>query len=467
MIHKSTKNMAGSGCRITRIQKYCRKTNTYNEIAMRDPKTNLGISEVAAEILIIILVLVIAAIAYAAFTGALNPLFTKKSVYVAGSAGIDTIPQSGGISDDVLTFLPKAGDPFYLTGQTTGTTGTQVTLQAISPTGLVLSPDASKLNGPLYGKTLFIYPNSSAAATQCNYAITTTPPSGTLRPMTLGTWTIQMIDQNVHVIAGSYSQKVKNGITGLPVAGGFLGSGTGQFYDVNCNPVTETINGQLTTSTIAPGNMTATYFNGDSSIQIPNSAGLGFNGSITISMWFNPATAGSAGNSGDWQQLIGKGLTNTAGTDPNAENDNYQLFQLGNQLLFEWNDANTGIHYQAVTSTTSVQANAWNYVAVTVQNGQVTIYNNGVSQPLVYDEGNVPYTVSGATPVSSLSQLPNPPTGGVQLANNNNYPVNVGEQNAATPGNDFYYTGSIGSTAIYGQALSQSQIQNNYAGNTA
>ena len=62
---------------------------------MRDPKTNQGISEVAAEILIIILVLVIAAIAYAAFTGALNPLFLKKSVYVAGSAGISYPPATG------------------------------------------------------------------------------------------------------------------------------------------------------------------------------------------------------------------------------------------------------------------------------------------------------------------------------------------------------------------------------------
>jgi hypothetical protein len=439
----------------------------FPEMTMRDPKTTQGISEIAAEILIIILVLVIAAIAYAAFSGALNPLFTKKSVYVAGSAGIDTIPQSGGSSADVLTFLPKAGDPFYLTGQKSGTTGTQVTLKAISPTGLVLSPDASSLSGSLYGKTLFIYPNSSAAATQCNYVISSNSPTGTIRPMTQGTWNIQMIDNTVNVIAGSYSQQVKNGATALPVAGGFLGSGTGQFYDVNCNPVTETINGQVTTSTIAPGNMTATYFNGDSSIQIPNSAGLGFNGSMTISMWFNPTTAGSASNSGSWQQLIGKGLTNTAGSSSTNENDNYQLFQLGNQLLFEWNDANTGIHYQAITTTTSVQANAWNYVAVTVQNGQVTIYNNGVAQPLVYDEGNVPYTVSGATPVTSLSSLPNPPTGGVQLANNNNYPVNVGEQNAATAGNDFYYTGSIGSTAIYGQALSQTQIQNNYASYTA
>ena len=425
-------------------------------MAMKDPKTTQGMSEIAAEIMIIILVLVIAAIAYAAFSGALNPLFAKKSVYVAGSAGISTL-QSGSSSDDILTFLPKAGDPFYLTGQTSGATGTQVTLQAISPTGLVLYPDASSLSGTLYGKTLYVYPNSSAAATQCNYTVSTKPPSGALRPMTLGTWTIRMIDQKVNVIAGSYSQTVKNGATSLPVAGGSLGSGTGQFYDVNCNPVTEVINGQLTTTT-GPGNMTATYFGGSSSIQIPNSAGLGFNGSLTISMWFNPTSTGSASDSGNWHQLIGKGLTSDAGSSSSNENDNYQLFQLGNQLLFEWNDASTGTHYQAITSSTPVQANAWNYVTVTVQNGQLAIYNNGVQQPLIYNTGNVPDLSSTAT---------TPPSGSVNLANNNNYPVNIGEQNAATTGNDFYYTGSIGSTALYGQALTQTQIQNNYASYTA
>lgn len=429
-----------------------------SDMTARDHKRTGGMSEIAAELLIIVLVLVIAAIAYAAFSGALNPLFTKKSVYIAGSAGTDTLPQTGGTSADVLTFLPKAGDPFYLTGQTSGANGTPVTLQAVSPSGIVLYPDASKIKGTLYGKTLFIYPNSSSAATQCDYTISATPPSGTLRPMTMGTWTIKMIDQNVHVVAGSYSQQVKNGATSLPVAGGFLSSGTGKFYDVNCNPVTEVVNGILTTTT-GPGNMTATRFNGASSIQIPNSAGLGFNGSITLSMWFNPDTTGSAGNSGNWHQLIGKGLTNNPGSSSVNENDNYQLFQLGDQLLFEWNDATTGTHYQAITPSV-VQAGQWNYVAVTVQNGQLAIYNNGVQQSLIYDVGNVPNTGS------SMTSLPSPP-GGVYLANNNNYPVNIGEQNAASTGNDFYYTGYIGSTALYGQALSNSTIQNNYNSKTA
>jgi len=426
---------------------------------MSDPKTTQGLSEISAEILIIILVLVMAAIAYAAFSGALNPLFTKKSVYVAGSAGVTSIPQSGGISDDVLTFLPKAGDPFYLTGQTSGITGGQVTLQAIGPTGQILYPDASALNGPLYGTTLYIYPNNTPSSTQCNYAVSTSPPTGTLRPMALGTWTIRMIDPAVNVIVGSYTQQVKNGATALPVAGGLLTSGTGQFYDVNCQPITETVNGALTTSNTGPSNMTVTKFNGASSISIPDSTGLGFTGDMSISMWFNPSTAvnnawGDASGTG-WQQLIGKGITNNVGSGSSNENDNYQIFQLGNRLLFEWNDASTGQHYQAITTTTPVQANQWNYVTVTVSGGQLTVYNNGVAQPVAYDNSNVPYSNPVAGSVT------------VNLQNNTNN-VNIGEQNYSTnPSDAFYYSGYIGSTALYNRALTPTEIAANYAGNTA
>ncbi|MGB8220673.1 MAG: LamG domain-containing protein [Methanoregula sp.] len=429
-------------------------------MSKNDLKSTSGVSEVAAEILIVILVVLIAVVAYAAFSGQLNSLFFKKSVYVAGSAGIATIPQSGGISDDVLTFLPKAGDLFYLTGQTSGTTGTQVTLEAISPTGQVLYPDASTLNGTLYGKTLYIYPNNTPSSTQCNYAISQKPPNGTLRPMALGTWTIRMIDQNVHVIAGTYTEQVKNGASALPVAGGLLSTGTGQFYDVNCNPLNETVNGLLTTSNSGPGGMLATLFSNGAYITIPDSTGLAFTGDMSISMWFDPTTAGSASNSGNWQQLIGKGLTTSAGSSSSDENDNYQIFQLGNQLLFEWNDATNGQHYQAITTTTPVTAGSWNYVTATVSGGHLTIYDNGVAQPLVYDNSNVPN-------LSSTQTTPPTPNGLVNIANNNNYPVNIGQQNAASSGNDFNYNGYIGSTALYNQALTSTQVAANYAGYTA
>ncbi len=427
---------------------------------MRDSKTNSGVSEMAAEILIIILVILIAAIAYAAFSGALNPLFTKKSVYVAGSAKIDTLPQPGGISDDILTYLPEAGDAFYLTGQTIGANGTQVTFKAISPSGQTLIPDASSIRGPLYGKTLYIYPNGSPSSTQCNYIISQTQPTGLLRPMAIGTWTIQMIDENVHVLANSVTETVKHGATALPVAGGFLGTGTGLFYDVNCNPITEQINGNLLTTQTGPGNMSATYFNGQSSITVPDATGLNFTGAMSISMWFNPSEAiPYSGPNGDgWQQLIGKGVTDSAGSGSDNEDDNYQVFQLGNQLLFEWNDAVTGTHYQAMTTTGPVQANQWNYVTVTVsgEDGTIALYDNGQQiQNLAYDNSNVP----GDNPLSSP-----PPVNLESNANN----VHIGEQNYATDSSDaFYYNGYIGATALYNRALTPQEIADNYAGDSA
>jgi hypothetical protein len=425
-------------------------------MSKRDSKSTRGVSEIAAEILIVILVVLIAVVAYTAFTGQLNSLFFKKSVYVAGSAAVTGIQQPGGITDDVLTYLPKAGDLFYLTGQTSGATGTQVTLEAISPTGQVLYPDASSLSGTLYGKTLYIYPNNTASSTQCNYTVSQKIPTGTLRPMALGTWTIRMIDQNVHVIAGTYIEQVKNGATALPVAGGLLSTGTGQFYDVNCNPLTENVTGLLTTSNTGPGGMLATLFSNGSYITIPDSTGLAFTGDMSISMWFDPSENDTYSSSGTgWQQLIGKGQTTNAGTTSTSENDNYQLFQLGNQLLFEWN-APDGTHYQAITTTPTVMSNAWNYVTVTVNNGVLNIYDDGNPLTLNYDTGNVPDPESGIT---------SPPSGSVSITNNNAFPVNIGEQNYATNSADaFNYNGYIGSTALYNSALTPAEIAANYAG---
>ena len=234
-----------------------------------------------------------------------------------------------------------------------------------------------------------------------------------------------------------------------------MGTGTSQFYDANCNPIIETINGNLVTSPTGPGNMTATLFDGTSSVSILNSTGLAFTGDMSISLWFSPSENDTYSSSGTgWQQLIGKGQTTSPGSDASAENDNYQLFQLGNQLLFEWNGPD-GTHYQAITTTPTVMANSWNYVTATVNNGVLTIYDNGVAQNLVYDTGNVPNPSSTQT---------SPPSGAVSITNNNAYPVNIGEQNSASGSGDaFYYNGYIGAVALYNQALTPEQIAANYA----
>ncbi|MEN6442429.1 MAG: LamG-like jellyroll fold domain-containing protein [Methanoregula sp.] len=412
-----------------------------------------GVSEVAAQLLIVILVVVLAIVAYAAFSGTLNSLFVKKSVYVAGTAATVDIPQgTGAPPNSVLTFLAKAGDPFYLTGQTQGISGAHVTLKALSPDGKILIPDASSLNGSPYGQTLYLYPNSSPASTQCDYAISTTQPTGSLRPMVLGTWTIQLVDEDVHVLADSYTTKVTHGSTALPVAGGFIGGSTSEFYRTDCTPINQS-SVSITTTNTGPGNMSIAHFNGASSnITIPNDPTLSFNGNnMAISMWFDPTTNTTYNPSGsNWYQLIGKGVTNSAGSGSGNENDNYQLFQLGNQLCFEWNDAVTGQHYQAITTTQTVQATGWNYAVVSITNGQLNIYNNGVLQPVSYYNSNVPFT----SPVGTQT---------VNLINNNNA-VTIGMQNAASPSNAFYYSGDMGAISLYNRGLTPAEIAANYAG---
>lgn len=419
---------------------------------MKSSNSTRGLSEVSVELLLVILVVALAIVTYAAFSGSLNSLYIKKTVYVAGTAATTEIPQGSGVpSNTVLTFMPNAGDPFYLTGQITGTSGAHVTLKVISPDGKILIPDASSLSGSLYGKTLYLFPNSSPSSTQCNYAITATKPTGSLRPMTLGTWTIELIDEDVHVLVDSYTAKVTHGSTSLPVAGGFIGGSSSQFYRTDCTPINQT-SFAITTTTTGPGNMSIAHFNGaTSNITIPNDPTLSFNGNnMAISLWFDPTTNTTYNPSGsNWYQLIGKGVTNGV----NNENDNYQLFQLGNQLAFEWNDATTTQHYQAITTTQTVQATGWNYVVVSISNGQLSIYNNGVLQPVSYYNSNVPFT----SPVGTQT---------INLINNANA-VTVGKQNAASAADSFYYSGDMGAISLYNRGLTNAEIAANYAGDTA
>ena len=416
----------------------------------RDLRATQGMSEIAAEMLIVILVIIIAVVAYAAFSGQLNSLFVKKSAYIAGSAAVAGIAQSGGSTDEVLTFLPKVGDAFYLTGQTANISGNQVTLKALSPDGKVLTPDASSLKGPLYGKLLYIYPSISSSATQCDYTISDKKPTGSLRSMVAGCWTIQLVDENVHVLADTYKVTVTHGTSSLPVFGGFIASGTGKLFRADCTALNQTVHGTLTTSTTGPGNMTISRFNGvDTYLTIANDPTLAFtSGNMSLSLWFKPTSATTPTSSGsNWHQLIGKGVT----TGVNNENDNYQLFQYGNQLLFEWNDASTGQHYQAYTTASSgtVSSTNWNYVTVTVTNGNLVIYNNGVAQTLQYDKSNVP----GNT-------LVGPQTVNLKVNSND---VTVGKQNAASSSDSFYYSGDIGAIDVYNRGLTQAEINANYA----
>lgn len=394
-------------------------------------------------ILVIALVLVLAVVIYALVFGAFDPKYTKKSVYVGATAETMDIPRASGFTDHVLTLLPKAGDKFYLTGQqTAGTSGTRTTLKLVSPDGRSIYPGTASLTGDPYGKQLYIYPSSSGSATMCDYEASTTVPPSNLRPMTIGIWKIQLIDEELHVVADAYETTMKYGTTSLPTAGGFISG----LFRSDCSPYSQTTYGTLPVSTNASvGNMTITHFNGASYLSLANDPGLSMTGDMTISLWMDPTATGNPSSTANWHQIIGKGSLSGS-----TEDDNYQLFQIGDKLVFEWNDRVTNTHYQAITQNPVLSTN-WNYVTTSISGGSVKIYNNGVEQPLVYSQGLDPRYVT--TPVG----FP-----GVRLKSNTN-PVTIGKQNAPS-GSAFYYNGDIGAISLYNRALTPEEIAQNYAG---
>ena len=397
----------------------------------------------ASVILVIALVLVLAVVIYALVFGAFDPKYTKKSVYVGATAETMDIPRASGFTDHVLTLLPKAGDKFYLTGQqTAGTSGTRTTLNLVSPDGKSIYPRTASLTGDPYGKQLYIYPGNSGSATMCDYEASTTVPPSNLRPMTIGIWKIQLIDEELHVVADAYETTMKYGTTSLPTAGGFISG----LFRSDCSPYSQTIFGTLPVSTNASvGNMTITHFNGASYLSLANDPGLSMTGDMAISLWMDPTATGNPSSTANWHQIIGKGSLSGS-----TEDDNYQLFQIGDKLVFEWNDRITNTHYQAITQNPVLSTN-WNYVTTSVSGGSIKIYNNGVEQPLVYSQGLDPRYVT--TPIG----FP-----GVRLKSNT-YPVTIGKQNAPS-GSAFYYNGDIGAISLYNRALTPEEIAQNYAG---
>jgi len=181
-------------------------------------------------------------------------------------------------------------------------------------------------------------------------------------------------------------------------------------------------------------------------MSIADDPGLSMTGDMAISLWMKPTATGLSTNTNNWHQIIGKGSIDGS----NNEIDNYQLFQIGDKLVFEWNDAVTNTHYQAITTGTTLTTD-WNYVTASVSSGGIKLYNNGVEQSLVYSQGVDPRSV-------------NPPASfpGVRLKSTAN-PVTVGKQNAPS-GSAFYYSGDIGALSLYNRALTPAEISQNYAG---
>jgi hypothetical protein len=400
-----------------------------------------GISEVMSVALIILLILALSLVTYGMLSGWLNPKYLQKSVYVAATAKEATV-QGTGLPYTLLTFNPEAGDPFYINGQSTAS-GTKTTLKINSPDGRNLTPDASGISGSLYGKTLYLYQKPSGNA--CEFGISDKVPANinSLPEMVTGRYQILLIDENLHVLASTYSTNITKGTTSLPTRGDFNG---GIAWGADCTPLSSSCpKGCPNTYNTSPCNRTYSKYNGTTYRTYPDDPSLKYTGDFTLSAFVRPTTTGSMSNSANWHQIIGKGSIDAS----NNEIDNYQLFQVGNQLLFEWNDKTTGVHYQAITNTTPVTTD-WNDITTTVTNGQIKIYVNGVSQPLYYNKGTDPRSV---TPPS-----PYPPT--VSLMDTTN-DVSLGKQNGYTVANNFNFVGDIGPISMYNRALAQTEIQGN------
>ena len=127
---------------------------------------------------------------------------------------------------------------------------------------------------------------------------------------------------------------------------------------------------------------------------------------------------------------------------------------MGDGLYFERNDRVNGIHYHAMTPTGIVSAGQWDQINIFVQNGNLAIYNNEISQPLTYYQSNTP----GVNPIRGTGLTP--PAIGVRLMNVGN-DVTVGKQNGYNSANNFNFNGNIGTISLYDRAFSQTEIAGN------
>lgn len=401
-----------------------------------------AISEVVSAILVIALVVALSMVVYVLISGQLDPKYMQKSVYIAASAQETGIASGGPDPYLLLTLLPKAGDPFYLTGQTTAS-GTQTTLRILSPDGRNISPDASGLSGSLYGRQLYIYPASTA--NECQYKITDVKPTTalamTLPKMVIGKYQIMLIDEKVQVLANTFTTTISKGTTSLPRTVLIGGTTAGASYRADCSQTTGTCNGTCPfVYNSSPCNKTYSTYTGSNYLTFPNDPTLQFTGDMTIGVMIQPThTAAFTYNSADdWQQIIGKGRT-----DGNTENDNYQLSLLGDRLGFEWNDP-SGNHYNVLTPPATITAAQWAQINVVVQNEQLAIYIDGVPQSLSYYSGNIP----GYTPIA-------PPA--VKLLDVGNS-VTIGQQNGGPPTN---FKGNIGAISLYDRGMSPTEVVSN------
>jgi hypothetical protein len=403
--------------------------------------TDSAVTHVIAIVFLLILVMGILLIFVPALTGMAD--LEEKSVYIASEAKAEEVIGSGGLPVQVLALLVHNGDPFHISGQKPPAQGAPVAIRLISPDGKAIYPDASSISGTLYGKTLYLYPNTSGLSESCDYIVSTTRPSGAMRAMTNGQWVVQLIDLDANLLVSSDTRGViTKGTSSIPVSGGSAG---GKVYRADCTVMNYTlVNNPGTGFTGSPMNMTYRTFNGvNQYMTIPDDPSLTYTGDLSISMWIRPSTTSGV------HQVIGKGKQINA----NTEDKNYDLYTMdGGKIYFEWDDKVTNKHYHIETDSGPLTASKWNYIVVSVSGSprRLSVNVNGNPQTVSYFQSNQP----GVGKITNPAQIP-----AVSLKDNA-YSLNIAKQSSDIY--PFYFKGDIGSFALYNRGLTAGEISSNY-----
>jgi len=398
-----------------------------------------GISATVSTILMVILVIGIAMVIWSVWMG--WPSILHDKVYIAGEAKAVEVIQPGGIPMQVVGYTIREAEPFHFVGQAPPIAGKEVLLKVISPDGRTLYPTPFITGGALEGRTLYIYPNSTGYSGHCDYIISDTLPEGKLKPFTLGTWIVQLIDTEAQLLISSDDRaRITSGTTSYALAGGTPG---GDVWRTDCTPLGYSVNGNpVTKNTGAPMNMSYLSFDGNDWLEYQDDPTLKYTGDLTISLWLQPL------NVNTWKQVIGKGLQTPSGGGV-IEDKNYDLYLINKKVYFEWDDRITNIHYHVMTDNDVVTAGNWQYVDLVVEGGDPKIYVNGVSQQFSYYQSNVP----GTNKITNPAQIPD-----INLKDNQ-HPLTMGKQ--ASLQYPFPYSGDIGSFALYNRGLTEDEISEN------
>ena len=169
----------------------------------------------------VILVVALAAIIFALVSGSLSPYLQKTSL-VAASAGvayvpIDTPPTTTYMP--VFDVLPRAGDPFYLSGQQNIPRGSpSLSFVLVGPDGTFAKTSGTDISsgGNLYGKSIYVY--RDRWGNWVTDSMQSTFKQKNLMSLQTGDWVIKMVDDTANVILNEMTVSIAGSFVANPLA---------------------------------------------------------------------------------------------------------------------------------------------------------------------------------------------------------------------------------------------------------